>query len=85
MFVIGLTGGIGTGKTLVSGLLRSLGAKVIDADLLGHEAYKRDTGAWREVVEALVRRSWALAETSTARSSGRLCSTTRRPSGSLTP
>ncbi|HBJ30796.1 MAG TPA: dephospho-CoA kinase, partial [Dehalococcoidia bacterium] len=36
MFVIGLTGGIGTGKTQVSGILSHLGATVINADLVGH-------------------------------------------------
>lgn len=32
MFVIGLTGGIGSGKTTVSGMLAQLGAVIIDAD-----------------------------------------------------
>ena len=39
MVVIGLTGGIGTGKTQVSTTLEYLGAEIINADLLGHEAY----------------------------------------------
>ncbi len=51
MFVIGLTGGIGTGKTEVSRILQWLGAEVIDADVLGHQAYKRGTDVWREVVD----------------------------------
>jgi dephospho-CoA kinase len=52
MFVVGLTGGIGTGKSLVSGLLEKRGASVVNADLLGHEIYRRDTDGWRAVVDA---------------------------------
>ena len=48
--VIGLTGGIGSGKSTVSQYLRELGAVIIDADKVGHEAFKPDTEAWREVV-----------------------------------
>ena len=52
MLVIGLTGSIGTGKSVVAGLLQALGAGIIDADLVGHEAYEPNTESWREVVEA---------------------------------
>ena len=52
MFVIGLTGGIATGKTLVSETLRDLGATVINADLVGHEAYLPHTETWQAVVDA---------------------------------
>ena len=52
MFVIGLTGGIGTGKTQVSQTLQTLGATVINADLVGHEAYLPHTETWRAVVSA---------------------------------
>lgn len=52
MFTIGLTGGIGTGKTQVSKLLEGLGAAIVNADLLGHEIYKPHTNGWREVVSA---------------------------------
>jgi dephospho-CoA kinase len=50
MKVIGLTGGIGSGKSTVSGFLAELGAVIIDADNVGHEALKPDTEVWREVV-----------------------------------
>ncbi len=52
MFVIGLTGGIATGKTLVSETLRDLGATIINADLVGHEAYLPRTETWQAVVDA---------------------------------
>ncbi len=52
MFVIGLTGGIGMGKSEVSRLLGELGAEVIEADKVAHEAYEPGTPGWREVVEA---------------------------------
>jgi dephospho-CoA kinase len=48
--VIGLTGGIGSGKSTVSQYLKELGAVIIDADKVGHEAFQPATEAWREVV-----------------------------------
>jgi dephospho-CoA kinase len=50
MLVIGLTGGIGTGKSEVASLLQSFGAEVINADQVGHEAYTPNSESWREVV-----------------------------------
>jgi dephospho-CoA kinase len=50
--VIGLTGGIGSGKSTASRLLGELGAEVIDADQVGHRIYLPETPAWREIVEA---------------------------------
>ena len=55
MKVIGLTGGIGSGKSTVSRFLKELGAAVIDTDKVGHELFKPDTDAWREVVAAFGR------------------------------
>ena len=52
MKVIGLTGGIATGKSTVASMLRGLGAKIIDADELAREVVKPDQEAWREIVEA---------------------------------
>ena len=52
MKVIGLTGGIGSGKTTVSQFLAELGAVIIDADKIGHEAFKPNTKAWQEIVAA---------------------------------
>lgn len=55
MFVIGLTGGIGSGKSTVSEMLRAKGAVVISADLVGHEVYRPGTAVWEEVVAAFGR------------------------------
>ena len=55
MKVIGLTGGIGSGKSSVSQFLAELGAVILDADEVGHEALKPDTEIWREVVAAFGR------------------------------
>ncbi len=52
MKVIGLTGGIGSGKSTVSRFLAERGAVIIDADKVGHEAFKPDTELWRDVVAA---------------------------------
>ena len=52
MLSIGLTGGIGTGKAVVSNLLNDLGATVVNADLLGHEAYLPGTVGFDMVVDS---------------------------------
>jgi dephospho-CoA kinase len=52
VLTIGLTGGIGSGKSEASGILRELGALVIDADIVGHETYRSGQTAWDEIVEA---------------------------------
>lgn len=52
MIVIGLTGGIGSGKSTVAGYLAELGAVVMDADKMGHEVYLPGTPGHRDVVNA---------------------------------
>ncbi len=52
MLVIGLTGGIGSGKSEVTRKLQELGAEVIDADKVGHQAYTPHTETWEAVVAA---------------------------------
>ncbi len=39
-YIIGITGGIASGKTLVSRLLKNLGAKVLNADEITHRLYE---------------------------------------------
>src|SRR4030081_3107633 len=51
MKVVGLTGGIGTGKSTVSGLLRQMGATVIDADEATRAVQARGTDGLRRLVD----------------------------------
>jgi dephospho-CoA kinase len=48
--IVGLTGGIGAGKSTVAAILAELGARVIDADRIGHEVYRPGTEGHRRVV-----------------------------------
>ena len=48
--IIGLTGGIASGKSTAAATLGEWGAYVIDADKLGHRAYEPGTEAFLEVV-----------------------------------
>ena len=48
--IIGLTGGIASGKSTVATTLQGWGAYVIDADKLGHRAYVKGTDAFHKVV-----------------------------------
>ena len=41
MFIVGLTGGIATGKSTVSEILRSFGCLIIDSDKIAREGKKR--------------------------------------------
>lgn len=52
MIVIGLTGGIGTGKSEVTRIFQELGAVLINADQIGHQAYTPHSEIWQEVVKA---------------------------------
>ena len=52
MHVIGLTGGIASGKTTVTRFFRENAIPVIDADLLGHRTYEPGTETYRAVVRA---------------------------------
>jgi dephospho-CoA kinase len=50
MFVIGLTGGIASGKSTVSRMLARLGAVIVDADVLAREIVRPGRPAWRDIV-----------------------------------
>jgi dephospho-CoA kinase len=52
MVVIGVTGGVGTGKSTVARLFGELGAAVIDADALAHQVMEPKRVAWKRVVQA---------------------------------
>ena len=50
MKLIGLTGGVGSGKSTVAGILRDLGADVVDADEASHAVYAPGTPGFDAVV-----------------------------------
>ena len=50
LVVAGLTGGIATGKSTVSSILREAGAIIIDADAIARDVVKKDLPAWHEIV-----------------------------------
>ena len=52
MHIIGLTGGIASGKSTVAEFFRERGAPVIDADVLGHRTYEPGTATFAAVVAA---------------------------------
>ncbi|CAF0990536.1 unnamed protein product [Rotaria sordida] len=49
-YVIGLTGGIGSGKSSIARRLEKLGAAIINCDKLGHETYKVDTDVYKKII-----------------------------------
>jgi dephospho-CoA kinase len=53
--LIGLTGGMGSGKSIVAEMFQSLGAHIIDADRIGREIMVPGTDAYERVVDAFGR------------------------------
>ncbi len=51
MLVVGLTGGIGSGKSTVSAMLAGRGAVVVDADAISRQVVEPGAPAYRAVVE----------------------------------
>ena len=51
MLFVGVTGGIGAGKSTFVALLAERGAQVIDADVLARDALRPDEPAWHSVVD----------------------------------
>jgi dephospho-CoA kinase len=51
MLLVGLTGGIGAGKSTFGALLVERGAQIIDADMLARDALRPGEKAWESVVE----------------------------------
>ena len=50
MYVVGLTGGIGTGKSVVTEILREQGVVILDADRVGHEVYLPGQPGYEDIV-----------------------------------
>ena len=50
MKLVGLTGGVGSGKSTVAAMLRELGATVVDADEAAHAVYEPGTQGFAAVV-----------------------------------
>lgn len=51
MKVIGLTGGIASGKSTISSIFKNLGAYVIDADHVAHEIYDDDSELLQKIID----------------------------------
>ena len=51
MKLIGLTGGIASGKSTVAKILKRLGAAIVDADALAREVVEPGHEAWKDIVE----------------------------------
>jgi dephospho-CoA kinase len=51
-YLIGLTGNIATGKSIVAKMLEELGATVIDADALVHELQRKGTPIYNDMITA---------------------------------
>ena len=47
--VVGLTGGFGTGKSTAAGMFQELGAWIIDADRIAHEALRKESPVYGEI------------------------------------
>ena len=51
MILVGLTGGVATGKTTVAKMFQQCGASIIDADLLARQVVEPGKPAWRAIVK----------------------------------
>lgn len=49
--IVGLTGGIGSGKTAASDYFASLGIVVVDADIVAREVVEPDHPAWQAILD----------------------------------
>lgn len=57
MVIIGLTGGIASGKSTVSRVLKDLGAIIIDADEIAHDIIAPHQPAWNNIIELFGRQT----------------------------
>lgn len=51
MKLVGLTGGIASGKSTVAKILERLGAAIVNADVLAREVVEPDREAWKDIVD----------------------------------
>ncbi|KAJ4750004.1 hypothetical protein LUZ62_033432 [Rhynchospora pubera] len=49
MRIVGLTGGISSGKSTVSNLFKSRGIPVVDADIVARNVVRKGTGGWKKI------------------------------------
>ncbi|XP_023225837.1 dephospho-CoA kinase domain-containing protein-like [Centruroides sculpturatus] len=49
MFLVGLTGGIATGKSTVASMFQEFGIKVIDSDVIARQVVEPGTIAWKKI------------------------------------
>ncbi|MHB1457846.1 MAG: dephospho-CoA kinase [Armatimonadota bacterium] len=50
--VVGITGGIATGKSTICAMFKELGAQVISADEIAHHLMEPETDTWRKIIAA---------------------------------
>lgn len=51
MFLVGLTGGIATGKTTVSSMMKEMGIPIVDADLIARQIVEPGMKCWKKIRE----------------------------------
>ena len=51
MFVIGITGGVASGKSTVISVLASMDVITVNADIIGHKTYQQGTNCYKKLVE----------------------------------
>ncbi|HSB03673.1 MAG TPA: dephospho-CoA kinase [Thermodesulfobacteriota bacterium] len=51
MLIVGLTGGVASGKSTISNILREEGAYLIDADQIARDLVRPDTPTWHELIK----------------------------------
>ena len=50
IMILGITGGIASGKSIVSGMLEKMGLPVIDFDIIARKVVKHGTPAWDDII-----------------------------------
>ena len=49
MFLVGLTGGVGTGKSTTAKMFRELGVPIVDCDLIAKRIVEPGRPAWKKI------------------------------------